>query len=129
MHIAKPFDPIAPGEFDNFAFNFTPDMGAATIASTSWSCALKPLQGVIDPLPQAHVVAAYAQTQIGTAEGPLVFPTPPDVAVVLVGAFSVARVGGFLAGQAGATYTLAATVFTSDGRTLVLSADLPVGSS
>src|SRR5215472_29004 len=131
MHIAKPFDPIAPGEWDNFGFNFTPDVGAAAISSTSWACAVKtaPPGGAVDPAPQAHVAAAYAQTQIGTDEGPLVFPMPPDVAVILFGAFSVARVGGFTAAQAGATYTLAATVQTSDGRTLSLSADLPVGQS
>jgi hypothetical protein len=129
MHLAKPFDPISPGEWDNFGFNFTPDLGTASIVATNWTCTLKQAGAIVDPLPQSHVAAAYAQTQIGTAEGPLLFPMPPEVAVVLSGAFSVARIGGFTAAQAGATYTLAATVQTSDGRTLTLSADLPVGAS
>jgi hypothetical protein len=126
MRISRPFDPLAAGEIDNFAFDFTADIGAATIASTSWTCTLK-TQGIIDPAPQSHVLGAFAQTQIGAGAGPLTFPVQPDVAVVLVGAFSVAQIGGFLPSQAGATYTLCATVRTSDGRTLSLSADLPVG--
>jgi hypothetical protein len=128
MRISRPFDPLAAGEIDNFAFDFTADIGAATIASTSWTCTVKTATpGVVDPAPQAHVLAAYVQTQIGAGAGPLTFPVQPDVAVVLVGAFSVAQIGGFLPSQAGATYTLCATVRTSDGRTLSLSADLPVG--
>jgi hypothetical protein len=129
MHLAKPFDPIAPGEWDWFAFNFTPDLGTAAIASTSWTCALKPLQTAADAAPQAHIATAYAQTQLGMDDAPGFFPVPPPTATVLTGAFSVARVGGFLPSQAGATYLLAATIVTSDGRTLALSADLPVGSS
>jgi hypothetical protein len=131
MRISRPFDPLAPGEYDNFAFDFTADIGAAAIASTSWTCAVKTAApgGVVDPAPQSHVIAAYVQTQIGSGGGPLTFPVQPDVAVLLTGAFSVARIGGFLPGQAGATYTLAATAVTSDGRTLTLSADLPIGQS
>ncbi len=131
MHLVTPFDPIAPGEWDNFAFNFAADMAGASIGSTSWSCAVKtpPAGGAIDPAPQAHIAAVYAQTQIGAEEGPLLVPPPPEAVGALTGAFSVARVGGFAAAAAGATYTLAATVLTSDGRTLSLSADLPVGTS
>jgi hypothetical protein len=29
MHLPTPFDPLAPGEWDFFAFDFTPDVGAA----------------------------------------------------------------------------------------------------
>jgi hypothetical protein len=130
VHLSRPFDPIAPGEFDNFAFDFSADVGpGASISSTSWTCALKPLQTVLDPAPQAHIIAAYAQTKIGSADGPLFLPTPPDIAVVITGAFSVARIGGFLSSQAGATYELEATVVLSDGRALTLSADLPVVGS
>jgi hypothetical protein len=130
VKLAQPFDPIGPGEYDNFAFDFSKDVGAATIASTSWSCSLKPLQTAADPAPQSHIVSTSVQTQVGTGLGPLVLPLPPDaIAVVTAGAFSVARVGGFLASQAGTTYLLAATVVTSDGRTLSLSADLPIGAS
>ena len=39
MRLATPFDPIELGEIDNFAFDFTADMGSATMVSTSWSCA------------------------------------------------------------------------------------------
>ena len=129
MHLAKPFDPIAPGEWDFFAFDFTPDVGSASISSASWACSLKPLQTVADAAPQGHVAASYVQTQLGMDDAEGFFPVPPPAATVLTGAFSVARVGGFLPGQAGATYLLAATVTTSDGRTLSLSADLPIGQS
>jgi hypothetical protein len=136
MHLSRPFDPLAPGEYDNFGFDFTADMGGATIVSTNWTCALKPLQNAVDPAPQAHVVVAYVQTQIGSGLGPLVLVAAPPsalavagAAVVLTGAFSVARVGGFVPSQSGATYQLEATVVTSDGRTLSLSADLPIGPS
>jgi hypothetical protein len=127
MHLTKPFDPIAPGDWDWFAFDFTPDVGTGSIASTSWVCTLKPLQTVADGQPQAHIAAVYAQAQLGMDDAPGFFPVPPSAATVLSGAFSVARVGGFLPSQAGATYLLAATIATSDGRTLSLSADLPVG--
>jgi hypothetical protein len=129
MHLSKPFDPIAPSEWDFFAFNFTPDVGTASISSTSWTCTLKPLQTAADAAPQAHVAASFVQTQLGMDDAPGFFPVPPPAAMVLIGAFSVARVGGFLPSQAGATYLLAATVTTSDGRTLSLSADLPIGAS
>jgi hypothetical protein len=125
MHLTRPFDPLAPGESDNFAFDFTPDLGTIAIASTSWTCALKPYQTFPDPAPQAHVLATYPpQSIIGTDEGLVAFPA--DVATVLAGAFSVARIGGFTAAQAGATYLLTASVVTADGRTLSLSADLPI---
>ena len=52
MRLATPFDPIGVGEIDNFAFDFTADMGAATMVSTSWSCALAPFQTATDPVPQ-----------------------------------------------------------------------------
>jgi len=126
MHLAKPFDPIAPGEFDFFAFDFTPDVGTASISSTSWACSLKPLQTLVDPAPQAHVTASFAQAQLGIDESAGFFPVPPPTAIVLNGAFSVARVGGFLPSQNGATYLLTATAVISDGRTLLLSADLPI---
>jgi hypothetical protein len=127
MQLRTPFDPIAPGEWDNFAFNFGEDLAGASIVATTWVCTLRPLQTVVDAAPQAHVASAFAQSQLVIDEGALAFPMPPNVPVTIYGAFSVARVGGFLPSQAGATYRLAATVVTSDGRTLSLSADLPVG--
>jgi hypothetical protein len=35
MRVPIAFDPIEVGEVDNFAFDFTPDVGSATIVSTS----------------------------------------------------------------------------------------------
>jgi hypothetical protein len=52
MRLATSFDPIEIGEIDNFAFDFTADIGAATMVSTSWTCALAPFQTATDPAPQ-----------------------------------------------------------------------------
>ena len=64
MRLAMAFDPIEAGEVDNFAFDFTADVGAATIASTNWTCALAPYQTATDPTPQARILSASAQTLI-----------------------------------------------------------------
>ena len=64
MRLPMPFDPIEIGEVDNFAFDFTADVGAATIASTSWTCALAPFQTAMDPAPQARILSTSAQTLI-----------------------------------------------------------------
>src|SRR5207249_9515075 len=64
MRLATPFDPIEVGEIDNFAFDFTADMGASSIVSTSWYCALAPYQTATDPTPQSRVLAASARTTI-----------------------------------------------------------------
>ncbi len=127
MHLVKPFDPISAGEQDNFVFDFTNEVGPATIASTSWSCVVRtpPPGGAIDPAPQAHVIGVFVQSVIVT-EDPSAFPEPPPATALLTGAFSVAQIGGFASPAAGATYTMEATVVTSDGRTLSLSADLPI---
>jgi len=37
-----PFPALAPGEFDNFCFDFTMDVGATSITSTIWIAALIP---------------------------------------------------------------------------------------
>ena len=55
MRLATPFDPIEIGEIDTFAFDFTADMGAATMVATTWSCALAPFQTAIDPAPQRRL--------------------------------------------------------------------------
>jgi len=62
MRLGMAFDPIESGEVDNFAFDFTADVGAATIASTNWTCALAPYQTATDPTPQARILSASAQT-------------------------------------------------------------------
>jgi len=115
MRLAASFDPIELGEIDNFAFDFTADMGAATMVSTSWTCALAPFQTATDPAPQSRVLSVSAQTaiQLRTSDGSLQTRT---------GFFSVATVGGMPATAAGATYILEAAAALSDGRVLKLNA-------
>ena len=115
MRLAEAFDPIELGEIDNFAFDFTADMGAATMVSTSWTCALAPFQTATDPAPQSRVLSVSAQTaiQLRTPDGSLQTRT---------GFFSVATVGGMPATAAGATYILEASAALSDGRVLKLNA-------
>jgi hypothetical protein len=116
MRLATPFDPIEVGEVDNFGFDFTLDMGGATMVSTSWTCALAPFQpaGVADPLPQSHILSAAAQTSVAVRaiDGTLQTRT---------GFFSVASIGGFPASAMGGTYILEATANISDGRVLKLN--------
>jgi hypothetical protein len=132
--LAQPraFAPLAPGDIDNFAFDFTAEIGAAAIVSTAWTCALRPLQTAMDPQPQSHIEAPpAAQTAIGIyapqdSPGWTGLGSPPQGYAIARGAFSTALVGGFAAAEAGALYTLTATVATSDGRTLSVAADLPI---
>jgi hypothetical protein len=116
MRLATPFDPIEIGEIDNFAFDFTADMGSATMVSTSWSCALAPFQTVTDPAPQSRVLSVSTQTEIelrSSSDGSL---------QTRRGFFSVASIGGMPASAAGGTYTLEAAAALSDGRLLKLNA-------
>src|SRR6516162_1138 len=116
MRLATPFDPIEIGEIDNFAFDFTADMGAATMVSTSWSCALAPFQTAIDPAPQSRVLSVSTQTSIQLR-------APADGALqTLTGFFSVASIGGMPSTAAGATFILKASPALSDGRILKLNA-------
>ncbi len=88
MRLATPFDPIEVGEIDNFAFDFTADMGASSIVSTNWTCALAPYQTATDPTPQSRVLAASARTTIEAR-------SPIDGSLQMRnGFFSVASVGG-----------------------------------
>jgi hypothetical protein len=116
MRLATPFDPIEVGEIDNFGFDFTLDMGAATIVSTGWSCVLAPFQpaGVTDPMPQARILSATPQTSVmvRAVDGTLQTRT---------GFFSIASVGGFPASGMGGTYILEGTANLSDGRVLKLN--------
>jgi hypothetical protein len=113
---APSFDPIEVGEIDNFAFDFTADMGASSIVSTSWSCALAPYQTAIDPTPQSRVLAASARTTIEAR-------SPIDGSLQMRnGFFSVASVGGMPSSAAGGTYILEATAVLDDGRVLKLNA-------
>ena len=115
MRLPTPFDPIEVGETDNFAFDFSADMGAATISSTSWTCVLAPYQTAIDPAPQSRVLSASAQTAI------LVRSSVDGSLQARVGSFSVAAIGGMPPSAAGGTYILDATAVLSDGRVLKLN--------
>jgi len=115
MRLATPFDPIEVGEIDNFVFDFTADMGAATMVSTSWTCALAPFQTVTDPMPQSRVLSVSTQTAIQLR-------APADRSLqTLTGFFSVASIGGMPISAAGGTYILEATAALSDGRVLKLN--------
>jgi len=115
MRLVTPFDPIEVGEYDNFAFDFTADIGAATIVATSWTCQLWPFGVAGDPAAQSRILSAAPQTEIAvrsSADGTLSQQT---------GFFSVALVGGMPQSAAGGTYVLEATAVLSDGRTLKLN--------
>jgi hypothetical protein len=115
MRLPTAFDPIEVNEVDNFAFDFTADVGAATILSTSWTCTLAPYQTAIDATPQTRILAASAQTLIqlrSPLDGSLESRT---------GFFSVALVGGMPGSAIGGTYVLEATANLSDGRVLKLN--------
>ena len=115
MRIATPFDPIEIGEADNFAFDFTTDIGAATIVSTAWTCFLAPYQTATDPAPQSRVLSVSPQSAIQVR-------SPIDGSLqTRVGSFSVALIGGMPASAAAGTYILEATANLSDGRVLKLN--------
>jgi hypothetical protein len=112
MRIATPFDPIEVGETDNFAFDFTADMGSATILSTTWTCAMAPYQTAVDPAPQSRVLAVSTQTAIQVR-------SPMDGSpLTRLGWFSVGLIGGMPVTAADGTYILEATANLSDGRVL-----------
>jgi hypothetical protein len=116
MRLATPFDPIEIDEIDNFAFDFTADMGAATMVSTSWTCALAPFQTATDPVPQSRVLSVSTQTAIQLR-------APSDGSLqTRTGFFSVASIGGMPITAAGSTYILEASAALSDGRVLKLNA-------
>src|SRR5271169_7128139 len=115
MRLATPFDPIELGEIDNFAFDFTADMGAATLVSTDWTCVLASFETVTDPAPQSRVLSVSTQTTIQVR-------TPTDESLqTRTGFFSVATIGGMPTTAAGGTYILEATAVLSDGRVLKLN--------
>ena len=115
MRIATPFDPIEVGEVDYFAFDFTTDVGTATLLSTAWTCTLGPYETAIDPAPQSRVLSVSAQTAMQVR-------SPSDDSLqTRTGVFSVALVGGMPPSAAGAIYILEATADLSDGRVLKLN--------
>ncbi len=115
MRLPTSFSPIEYNEIDTFAFDFTAEVGSATILSTNWTCKFAPFQTATDPAPQIRILAA-------TTEEAVQLRSPLDGSLqTKTGSFSVATVGGFPTSAIGATYILEATVHLSDGRVLSLN--------
>ena len=119
MHILGQFSPIEIGETDNFCFDFTADVGAATIVSTAWSCALAPFQTATDSNPASRILSVIATDtiQVRWADGRIETRT---------GAFSIASIGTFPDTALGGTYVLEAQVTLSDGRILALNSTVQI---
>jgi hypothetical protein len=115
----QPFSPLAPGEVDFFAFDFSGDAGQAEIVSTNWTCVLLPPYAGNDPTPQARVLTTMA---VSSLQQPARLPALPTQ--LLTGQFTLAQVGGFPASALGSWYMLTATVTLNDGRVLVQSANV-----
>jgi len=118
MRLPMPFDPIEVGEVDNFAFDFTADVGAATISSTSWTCTMAPYQTATDPSPQSRVLSTAVATMVqirSPLSGSLQMKT---------GFFSVASIGNIPATAVGGTYIIESTAVLSDGRILKLNSTI-----
>src|ERR1700739_2754758 len=113
--ISTPFDPFEVGEVDNFAFDFSYNIGAAIIVGGSWNCTLAPNQTVIDNNPQGHVSSVSIPTMIAVV-------VPPGAQIVnRAGNYVLAQMGPFTPDLAGATYIFEATAYLNDGRVLNLS--------
>jgi len=118
MRLPMPFDPIEVGEVDNFAFDFTADVGAATITSTSWTCTMAQYQTATDPSPQSRVLSTAVATMVqirSPLSGSLQMKT---------GFFSVASIGNIPATAVGGTYIIESTAVLSDGRILKLNSTI-----
>ena len=95
FEITGEFIPIDVGEIDDFAFDFTDQVGEATIVSTSWTCRLAPFKAITDPAPQSHVLGTgtHRVVAVHVADRTII-----DAALIIrPGAFSVATIGGFAA--------------------------------
>ena len=123
MRLPTPFDPIEVGEIDNFAFDFTADVGAATIASTSWTCTMAPYQTATDPSPQSRILSTAVATLV-QVRSPL-----SGSLQTKTGFFSIASIGNMPASAVGGTYFVEATAVLSDGRTLKLNSTVLCASS
>jgi hypothetical protein len=118
MRLPMAFDPIEVGEIDNFAFDFTADIGAATIVTTNWTCALAPYQTAIDPSPQSRILSTSVEMMVQVR-------SPLDGSLqTKMGFYSVASIGGMPASAVGATYIVEATAVLSDGRALKLNSTI-----
>ena len=119
-----PFPALAPGEFDNFCFDFATDAGAASIASSTWTASFDPGNTVAsDASPQSRVITALAATSI-YVRSPINFTLQ-----AWAGQFSVATIGDFPLSAVGGTYHLSAWVSLSDTRVLVRTASVPCPAS
>ena len=118
MRLPTPFDPIEIGEVDNFAFDFTADVGAATITSTSWTCTMAPYQTATDPAPQSRVLSTAVATTV-QLRSPL-----GGSLQTKTGFFSIASIGTMPASAVGGTYILEATAVLNDGRILKLNSTI-----
>jgi hypothetical protein len=115
MRLAMPLDPNEIGKIDAFAFDFTADMGAATMVSTNWTCGVAPFETATDPVPQSRVLSVSTQTAIQLG-------TPTDGSLqTRTGFFSVTS-DGMPVTAAGGTDILEASAALSDGRVLKLDA-------
>jgi hypothetical protein len=114
MRLPTPFDPIEVGEIDNFAFDFTPDVGTTFIVFSSWTCRLGPYSYGSDPDSQSRVLDVQSQDTVPVRQ-------QDGSMKQRSGAFSVARIGGMPASAAGGTYVLSAVAYLGDGRILALN--------
>jgi hypothetical protein len=132
MREPRPFDPIEVGEIDNVYFDFTGDVGAATILSATWTCSMAPYQQpLIDPTPQARVLqvqwvnSSVDASASRTSNSVLEVRSPIDGALsAKVGNFVIAQIGTYPASFAGGTYLHEATATLDDKRVLKRSATM-----
>jgi hypothetical protein len=107
----QPFDPFSPGLMDIFGCDFTADVGAATIASTTWAASFDSGNtAAFDDTPQARVITAWAPTSVYVVN-------PLDNTLEKnVGSFSVAAIGAIPVSAVGGVYNLTITAHLSDTR-------------
>lgn len=104
-----PFSTLEVGEIDNFVFDFTVEVGTASISYAVWTLTLEPFQTATDPDPQSHVMP-YGNPTF------LEIQLQNDTVQTIYGAFAVAQVGPCPASAAGGTYILGAQAHLTDGR-------------
>lgn len=115
MRILQAFDPLEVGEIDSFVFDFTSDIGNASMLSTSWTALFINNQIATDPNPQNIVLGSSVATSFAIR-------SPIDGLVTTkTGFFSIASIGGMPSTAQGGTYILEATLNLSDGRILKLN--------
>jgi hypothetical protein len=120
VKIDKSFTPIEVGEIDNFAFDFTRDVGDEDIVACQWSCRLAPFSQGADLNPEMRVPSGRLPPQYKLPyradDGSLQYKS---------GFFAVAPVGPMPASAAGATYILGVVAFLSGGtRQIALNANV-----